>query len=201
MHGCNKEESAPFILFEQANLKNYESKVREYFGEPYSDEILSLYPASADEEAKDNWADIYSVVFFHYGHYCFERQEIRDNVPTYVYYFTKDNGRLGSWHSGEEVYLYGNIPADSKLYDESDRKLSRMMLGYFKNFITYGDPNGVSSDAGVDGNVDSQGDILPYWPKSTAPGKAMEFGDAVSVTDAPFLELYPILDRFYEWEE
>ena len=209
MHGYNKEEAAPFILFEQANLNNYERKIRDYFGDPYSDEILALMPAATDEEARRNWANLYSVIFFNYGHYCLERQELRDGVPTFVYYFTKDNGRLGSWHSGEEVYLYGNIPADSKLYDEGDRELSRVMQGYFKNFITYGDPNGVASDAdldaGTDGNAGENADLrtgaLPYWPESKAPGMVMELGDTVSLKEAPYPELYPVLDRFYEWEE
>ena len=185
LHGYNKEESAPFILFEQANLGNYEAKVRAYFGDPYSDEILTLMPAETNEEAQRNWADIYSVVFFNYGHYCLERQQLDNGVPTYVYYFTKSNGRLGSWHSGEEVYLYGNIPADSGLYDEKDRELSRNMLGYFKNFIVSGDPNGAG---------------LPEWKQSSAPGRAMEFGETVSEVEVPFLELYPIFDRFYGYE-
>jgi len=32
--GYNREEGAPFILFSQANLKNYEQKVREAFARP-----------------------------------------------------------------------------------------------------------------------------------------------------------------------
>ncbi len=63
LHGFNREEAAPFILFSQANLNNYEEKIRRSFGE-YADRVLALYPASTDAEAKRNWADIYSAVLF-----------------------------------------------------------------------------------------------------------------------------------------
>jgi len=182
LHGFNREESAPFILFSQANLKNYEKNVHLLFEEPYASRVLELYPASTNEEAKRNWADIYTVFYFTYGHYCWERQALENGIPTYVYHFTKGNGRLGSWHSGEEIYLYGNIPAESTLYDDADRSLSETMLKYFRNFITNGNPNGES---------------LPEWDAVTEPGKVMEFGEQVRITDDPHLELYKILDEMY----
>ena len=182
MHGFNRDESAPFILFGQANLKNYEEKIRKAFPDPYASRVLELYPASTDAEAKQNWADIYTVLFFTYGHWCWERQALANGIPSYVYYFTKDNGRLGAWHSGEEVYLYGNLPEKSNLYDDQDRKLSDTMKGYFRNFIISGDPNGEG---------------LPEWPVSDGDGKVMEFGTKTAMTDAPYLELYAILDEMY----
>ena len=63
LHGYNSEESAPFILFSHANLKNYESKVRAYFQE-YADNVLKLYSPQTDEEADSMWAQIYGAVFF-----------------------------------------------------------------------------------------------------------------------------------------
>ena len=185
MHGFNREEAAPFILFGQANLKNYESKIRAAFQEPYASRILSLYPVSTDQEARRQWADIYSVVLFTYGHYCWERQAIANGIPSYVYHFVKENGRLGSWHSGEEVYLYGNIPDNSSLYDDTDRALGDTMKHYYLNFIKTGDPNG---------------DGLPEWPAGTGKNQVMEFGDTVSLKDAPYLELYDILDEMYGYE-
>ena len=183
LHGYNREEAAPFIIFSQANMKNYEQKIRSSFEEPYASQILALYPASTDEEARRYWADIYTAVLFTYGHWCWERQALANDVPTYVYHFTKENGRLGSWHSGEEIYLYGNIPEDSKLFDDTDRNLSRSMLLYYRNFIATGDPNG---------------DGLPQWQQSTGAGKVLELGSQIIETDAPYQELYEILDEIYK---
>ena len=186
MHGFNREESAPFILFSQASLNNYESKIRASFAEPYASRVLDLYPASTDAEARGNWADIYTAVIFSYGHYCWERQAAENGIPSYLYHFTKENGRLGSWHSGEEVYLYGNIPAASLLYDASDRALSDSMKQYFLNFIRTGDPNG---------------EDLPLWPADTGGETVLEWGNEIALQEAPYRALYDILDDMYNYTE
>ena len=184
-HGYNGAEGALFILFDHARLKNYEQKVRDFFGE-YADEVLALYPASTDAEARANWIDIYSAVFFCHGHYCWTRQALANGIPVYEYFFTKDNRRLGANHSGEEVYFYGNVPAGSGLYDDSDRALEKTMRTYFRNFITSGDPNG--------------GD-LPIWEPVTDTGVIFELGDRVGPTEERFVKLYAVLDRMQGWEE
>ncbi len=183
LQGFNREEAAPFILFSQGSMKNYEDRIRRSFGD-YADEVLKLYPSTTDEEAKRNWADIDTVLLFTYGHFCLGRQAQENDIPCYMYHFTKENGRLGSWHSGEEVYLYGNIPDDSKLYDEVDRELSRQFVQYVLNYVKTGNPNG-------------QG--LKEWPLSDGGTKVLELGDEVKVTDAPYQDLYEILDKVHNF--
>ena len=184
-HGYNLTESALFTLFDNANLKNYEKKVRSYFGE-YADQVLALYPAETDAQAKAQWIDIYSAVFFNHGHYCWTRQALANNEPVYEYFFTKSNRRLGGNHGGEEVYFYGNVPDGSKLYDDSDRALGKTMHAYFRNFIATGDPNG---------------DGLPVWNAVIDPGRIFELGDTVEETDERWIALYAILDAMQGWED
>ena len=86
-HGYNGAEGALFILFDHARLKNYEQKVRGFFGE-YADEVLALYPASTDAEARANWIDIYSAVFFCHGHYCWTRQALAKAFDSLSYFFS-----------------------------------------------------------------------------------------------------------------
>ena len=179
LHGYNSRESGPFILFSQANLKNYEQKVRSYFKD-YADEVLALYPAATDGEARDNWAEIYGAVFFDYSHYCLNRLAVENGIPVWEYYFSRDNGRLGAWHSGEEVYCYGNIPADSGLYDARDRELSAQMLAAFFNFTATGDPNGA---------------LLPEWEQNLDSSRLMEFGDTTHMIDEREHALFAIFDR------
>ena len=184
VHGYNAEESGPFIMFSHANLKNYEEKVRNWAGE-YADDILALYDPSTDEEADRYWAKIYGAIFFNYPHYCLNRLEQEKGVPSWEYLFTKDNGRLGSWHSGEMVYNFGVIPEDSKLYTEEDRQLSRTMHTYLVNFVRSGDPNSGT---------------LSGFEESSDSSKVMEFGTNTGMIEEPDLALYEILDRMYGWE-
>ena len=181
LEGFNSEESAPFILFSQANSKNYEDKVRAYFGE-YADEVLKLFPAETSAEARRQWAEIYSAVFFTYGHWCLTNQANALDIPAYEYFFCKHNGSLGPWHSGEMIYCYGNIPKDSRLYDEADRELSDIFCSYFANFCKTGDPNG---------------EDLPLWERSSTGNELLKLGDSVEMIRDPFLKIYPVFDRFY----
>ena len=184
LQGCNAEEGTPFLLFGMANRKNYADKVRSLYGE-YADEVLALYPAATDQEAKENWIDLYSAWYFGYGHFCWARQAAARELPVYSYFFTKTNGRLGAWHSGEEVYCYGNIPADSRLYDASDRELSEIFSGYFANFARSGDPNGEG---------------LPRWEPTADGTRVLELGEGVYMREERFLPLYAILDRMQGFE-
>ena len=183
IHGYNAEESGPFILFSHASLKDYEERVRGWAGE-YADDILALYDPSTDEEADRCWAKIYGAIFFNYPHYCLNRLEKENGVPSWEYLFTKDNGRLGSWHSGEMVYTFGVIPEKSGLYTEEDRKLSNTMHTYLVDFVKNGDPNS-GMQSGFDQSPDSS--------------KVMEFGTKVGMIEEPDLVLYEIMDRMYGW--
>ncbi|MBQ9393649.1 MAG: carboxylesterase family protein [Oscillospiraceae bacterium] len=180
LHGFNASESALFTIFDNATLKNYESKVRGYFGD-YADAVLALYPAATDAEAKENWRSLFSAVYFSYGHYCWTRQAIACGEPVYEYYFTKSNGRLGANHGGEEVYFYGNIPAGDRHYDESDRALGALMHEHFRSFIATGEPGG-------------------DWAPAADASSVYRLGEAVGTTQDPYRPLYDILDEMQGWE-
>ena len=181
LHGFNKEESGPFILFDHASLRNYETKVRAFFRDS-ADEVLALYAPTTDSQADEYWAEIYGALFFNYSHDCIHRL-MKDQEPVYQYYFTKSNGRLSSWHSGELIYAFGMIPEDSGLFDESDRNLSRIMHEYWIRFARNGDPNG--------------GDLPGFEQGSD---RLMELGEEVRMVDNPFRKLYDILDRMQGFE-
>ncbi|MCR5665598.1 MAG: carboxylesterase family protein [Eubacterium sp.] len=179
LHGYNASEADSFLLFSNASMEDYEDRVREYFGE-YADEVLTLYPASTDEQAEDNWKEIFGAIFFDYSHYCLNRLEVMNQVPVYEYRFTKTNGRIGDWHSGEMIYLYGNIPAQSNLFDDSDRELSDVMLQYYANYAKRGNPNGEG---------------LISWEENVMSQDLMEFGDENAMVSEQEHELFAVLDK------
>ena len=185
LHGYNSRESGPFILFSQASLKDYEQRIERFFGE-YADEVLALYPAATDAEARAYWAEIYGAIFFDYSHYCLNRLAVENGIPVWEYYFSRDNGRLGPWHSGEMIYCYGNIPADSRLFDARDRELSGQILRYFANFTIAGDPNGEG---------------LPRWERNESSSRLMEFGDETQMIDEREHALFAVLDKLQGWTE
>jgi para-nitrobenzyl esterase len=178
LHGYNAEESGPFILFGHANLKNFEGKVRAYFKE-HADDVLAIYAPKTDAEADAAWARIYGAIFFDYPHYCLGQLAKENGIPAYEYYFSKQNGRLSAWHSGELIYLYGNIPAGSRLFDANDRALSETMQKYVVNFVKNGDPNG---------------DGLPAWECGDGT-RLLEFGEMTAMRDEQSLALFAVLDR------
>ena len=184
LNGYNRTEGKLFLLMDRTDLKNYETKIRNVFG-TYADEVLELYPASASKEAASNWEEIYSVIYFSYGHACWTRQALANDIPVYAYWFTKDNRRLGANHGGEEVYFYGNIPEDSRLYDDSDRQLGDTMKQYFLNFIRTGDPNG---------------DSLPEWEPVSDPEVIFELGTNIGTVWEKYIKLYHILDEMQGFE-
>lgn len=185
LHGYNSEESGPFLIIGNANLKNYEQRIRAYFRE-YADDVLKIWSPTTDAEAKDMWAQIYGAIFFNYPHYCLNRLAVENGIPVWEYYFSKHNGRLGAWHSGEMIYVYGNLPKNSRLFDEADYALGRMMLGYVVNFIGTGDPNGEG---------------LPAWESNADSARVFEFGGNTGMIDEKYLALYEVMDRMSGWEE
>ena len=127
-----------------------------------------------------NWAEIYGAAFFDYPHYCLNRLAAECGIPVYEYYFCKSNGRLGAWHSGEEVYCYGNIPDGSRLYDSRDRELSDQMSEYWKNYALSGDPNGAG---------------LPEWTVNCGSDSVMRFGDYTEMISEGKHALFDIFDK------
>ncbi|MBR3345871.1 MAG: carboxylesterase family protein, partial [Solobacterium sp.] len=178
LHGFNGEESGPFIIFGHATMKDYESKIRALFPDQ-ADAILKLYPAETDEEADRCWAEIYGAAFFNYSHYCLNRLAAQQDIPVYEYLFTKQNGSLSDWHSGELIYAFGNLPDNAKLFDESDRTLSRIMHTYWVNFARTGNPNGEG---------------VPEFPENPTSQKILRLDETIEVIDEPYLKLYQIFD-------
>ena len=188
LNGFNGAEAEAFLIGANTKKNGFEDRMEESFGD-FASEILKLYPVSDDKESYRANADIYSALWFSYGHYCWTRQVKAQGLPVYEYIFTKKNGRLSDWHGGEMIYCYGNVSKNS-LYNESDVRLSDIMSEYWANFAKYGNPNGKAGEQSVLGS----GEELPLWNEATDGTKVFELGENIGEITDPYLRLHQLFD-------
>lgn len=192
LNGYNKNESIVFSFFYKVDEADLAKNIEPLFGE-FSEEAAKLLPIEevkapykyiVDQggSAKGTFDKLLTAAWFSYSHYSWSRLDAKAGIPVWEYYFTKDNGSMGSNHGGEMPYCYGNLNRHAWLYDESDFALENTMLTYWENFCRYGDPNG----AGV-----------PEWKKfNEDETKILELGDNVGMVEDPFLEVYNVIDKY-----
>lgn len=72
------------------------------------------------------------------------KQEETGNVPSYVYYFTRQlpGDDKGAFHSAELWYMFGTLSRCWRPLEERDYLLSEQMMSYWTNFMKSGNPNG-----------------------------------------------------------
>lgn len=199
LNGSNIHEADLFLMTSKVTKENIEDYASGVLGE-YADEaieLLGIYPQDKaykplidlGGDAKGTFDTIYSAAWFGYSHEVWSRYLAGQGHPVYQYYFTKDNGCLGSMHGGELPYFYHNLDSHPSAYHESDEALSQIMMAYYVNFIKTGDPNGKGFD----------GSTLPEWKTySEAGGELMELGDNVGMIPNPNKNLYDLIDRYQE---
>ncbi|MCR4580129.1 MAG: carboxylesterase family protein [Treponema sp.] len=183
MNGFNKREGFGFTFFTKATKKNIADLLRPSFKDR-TEEFLEKYPVKNNKAAKALYTDIFSVVCFTYPHDQWTKTVVGQGRPVYEYYFSRENGEIGTNHSGEMIYAYRNVPRNKK-YNERDYELEEMMSSYWLNFVKYGNPNG----------KDTKGNELPLWEESSkCGGLLMEFGDSSGMVEDPFRWTYEYLE-------
>jgi para-nitrobenzyl esterase len=86
----------------------------------------------------------------------------------------------GAVHSAEIEYALGNLDANPVYaWDAEDRRISRVMQGYFANFVKTGDPNGAG---------------LPEWPRF-ASGRRQTIDASTHASEETVRARYELLER------
>lgn len=181
--GYNGNEAFSFLIFdEKPKLATYEKFLEKVTGK-HAAEMAAVMPAGTNKEAKDNFVDIVGMAWFGYSHYTWSELMAKEDRPTYLYYFTKDNKALGDWHSGELPYFYGNLKKNGN-YKADDFALSGTIQSYILNFMKTGDPNGEG---------------LPVWETyNSHPNLIMRLDTEVKMEENTYLPVFKVFDAYME---
>jgi len=166
--GWNADEirAAVTLAPERTTAKSFAAQTRERY-EDAADAILEVYPAGSDAEAVESAAALAGDVFIGYSTWKWiEVHEQTGGSPVYRYSFDRkipiEPGRkagdrevtaedIGARHAGEIEYVFGALDSLPDVpWQQSDRRLSDLMMTYWSNFARTGDPNGPG---------------LPSWPR------------------------------------
>ena len=180
LNGFNGHEAEAFRILQRVSAEDYPALVGRLLGDE-AERYIALYPAGDKAQTTENFNRLLSVCWFAYSHCDWSRRLTEQGRPVYEYYFTRQNGAIGDWHSGEMIYAYGNLWRSPRNYNEDDLALSETMQRYWVNFARCGDPNGKG---------------LPVWPTvAEAPGRVLNFDVPVQMIPDPYAEIYPIVDE------
>ena len=154
--------------------------------------VLSVYPASTNEEAKAAATDLAGDRFTGFSTWKWADLHVKTggDQPVYRYLYARPrpasrDGNIpaaeGATHSAEIEYAMGNLPTN-RVYDwqPEDYRVSRIFQSYYANFVKTGNPNGHG---------------VPEWPAFNEGTPRIMIIDAhTHVIPEPHAERYRTLD-------
>jgi len=116
-----------------------------------ADELLKLYPADNDDQAKRSAQDLAGDQFIAFSTWKWlEMQAATGGSPLFRYEFDDaPPGSENAYHSAEIEFVFGALASKKLSWRPEDKALSDLMSTYWSNFAKNGDPNGEG---------------LPEWP-------------------------------------
>ena len=187
---ANELTGVPFI----SSLTTYIAEIRNHYGE-FADDILRLYPASSDDEARRASGRMLSERMFVWaGWRSASLHSRQSSSANYYYRFHRrppiphdaqiiEGCDAGAFHASEVPYVLGTFAARAWPWQDEDRRLGELMNSYWMNFARTGDPNGAG---------------LPIWPEfDNTQASTMIFDGESRVADIPDRDRLDLWDRFY----
>ena len=154
-----------------------------------ADEIMKLYPTSTENECGESQksfaCDIYMTSMYFWG--MNREKTCKTNTYTYLFLHQQPGAtreRYQTFHSSELPYVFDNLKQSPRPWTDEDKRIAKIMSGYWTNFISTGDPNGIG---------------LPKWQafKSTVI-ETMELGDKMGIRSITSIEKFEGLKKLFQ---
>jgi len=164
--GTNRDESGASPQ-PTATAAAFQKQVEQRYGEK-APEVLKLYPAASDDEARAaanaSARDIARVTTSVWA----AARARTSKAKTFTYFWDHtlpgpDAAQYGAFHTSEVPYVMNALAQSDRPFTADDRKIADVMSSYWANFAAKGDPNGPG---------------LPPWPSAgDKPDFTMNVGD------------------------
>lgn len=155
--GWNAEEASWAVVYakEKPTAQTFPEQIRTRFKDRAA-EVLKLYPAGTEEEARESAIDLASDLFIVYITWeWLEMQNKTGHAAVYGYVFERtppvspdmkvneiSPKELGARHACEIEYVFGALKSQPNPWEPVDFQISEAMASYWANFTKTGDPNG-----------------------------------------------------------
>ena len=144
--GSNADEMSLFTIGQTWDVERYEQTVRSLLP-LFADDLLALYPAPTDEEAKPQYIAMTSDIVFICPALSFARATSGGPAPTFSYHFTHTlssglPASLGSTHAIEIAFVFNNTHIEffGATATEEDRVLGLTLSNAWARFAYTGRP-------------------------------------------------------------
>ncbi|MCK1383585.1 carboxylesterase family protein [Bradyrhizobium sp. 21] len=188
--GWNAAEEFPFTSqsLPDQSARAFLTAVEEMFGKEHMADLLKVYPAATDAEAKASAAALTGDYVV--GEQCWQWLRLHrrgGRAPVYGYHFsyTSPYTPIAS-HVTEIPFVFGTLTpqqviGSTTLPADEDRALARTLMDYWVNFAAHGDPNGSG---------------LPPWPAYDETDVVQILDKAIEARPNPQAARFRFLDRF-----
>lgn len=181
--GTNSDDGGMFAL-PTRTPEGFEHLLRENHS-PALDQLLAAYPHATNAEAARSGRDLVREGLFAWPAYTWAKLESEHGKnKAYLYYFDHSGEPGHASHASEIPYVFGALggwfaPSPTP----GNIAMSNVMMSYWVNFATTGNPNGAG---------------LPEWPEFDAKSKStMTFGDTPKGGPMPNQEKVAAFDAYF----
>jgi para-nitrobenzyl esterase len=169
----------------------YDAETRKRWG-PLPGALIDAYPHATDAQARTARLEFERDLRFGWDDWAWARLQAAAGAPAYYYHFAHappfpPGSVYAGWgpsHFSELWYVFDHLSQEPTWrWTASDRRVSRLMAGYWTNFAKTGDPNGPG---------------LPTWPRyQGGDADVLHIGDDAVVGGVANLDKLKVFDGVY----